>query len=428
MRTALSVLVLGLLAAGPAIAQGDLIPTGPADKAATSAPTSPDLGCAKELGGADPGAGGWQVRVSAEYLLWWVRSGPTPPLVTTGPLGSGGEISGPATLGTDGTVTLFGGRSLDYGAFSGGRWTLDSWLDTAGLGVQVSGFALEQRSVRFGAASDASGNPILAQPFFDVLGNTQSAHYITFPDALAGGVGVASTSHLWGLESNLTGLSLGSGEARGRLLAGFRYLDLTESLGITQTQTVLPNGAAFLNGYELNPGDTLQLADAFHTRNQFYGGQVGFEGEWQFGALVLGATAKVALGDMHEVVQVQGSTALLAAGVAGIADSASAGTLAQDTNSGTRRKDVFAVVPELNLKVSYRITDNLLASVGYTFLYVSDVVRPGSQIDTGINVTHVPTSEVFGLVPEFGPARPAPLIQHSDFWAQGINLGLELRF
>jgi len=434
MRTVLCVLVIGLLAAAPAAAQSDLMPPVPSDKPTPQviAPAFPDLGCANTprpgLCCPEPCADGWQARVSADYLLWWVRSGPTPPLLTTGPLGSGGEIAGPATLGANGTVTLFGDKPLSYGAFSGGRLTLDTWLDSAGLGVQVGGFALEQRSVGFRAASDATGNPILAQPYFDVLANASLAQYVTFPNALAGGVAIASTSRLWGLESNLTGLSFGGGDFRGHLLAGFRYVDLAESLGSSQNQTVLPDGTAFLNGFQLNTGDTLVLADAFHTRNQFYGGQVGVEGEWQVGPLTLGATAKVALGSMHEVVQVQGSTFLLAAGVPGITDSAPAGVLAQDTNSGTTRKNTFAVVPELNLKVSYHITENLLASLGYSFLYISDVARPGSQIDPGINLTHVPSSELFGLVPEFGPARPAPLFNHSDFWAQGISFGLELRF
>ena len=54
------------------------------------------------------------------------------------------------------------------------------------------------------------------------------------------------------------------------------------------------------------------------------------------------------------------------------------------------------------------------------------MVRPGEQIDVAVNSTQVPTSVLFG--PLTGPARPAFNFRQSDFWAQGLNLGLEFRF
>jgi hypothetical protein len=64
--------------------------------------------------------------------------------------------------------------------------------------------------------------------------------------------------------------------------------------------------------------------------------------------------------------------------------------------------------------------------VGYSFLYLSSVVRPGDQIDRVLNVTRIPNF-VPGAVPS-GPLRPMPLIHDTDFWAQGINFGVEFRF
>jgi hypothetical protein len=62
---------------------------------------------------------------------------------------------------------------------------------------------------------------------------------------------------------------------------------------------------------------------------------------------------------------------------------------------------------------------------GYQFLYWSRVARPGEQIDRVINPTQIP---VFGGNQLLGPARPEPLFTTTDFWAQGLNLGLEVRF
>jgi hypothetical protein len=64
--------------------------------------------------------------------------------------------------------------------------------------------------------------------------------------------------------------------------------------------------------------------------------------------------------------------------------------------------------------------------VGYTFLYWSQVVRPGNQIDTTVNTTQVPTHPEFG--PLTGPAQPMVPFRTTDFWAQGISLGVEVTF
>ena len=47
--------------------------------------------------------------------------------------------------------------------------------------------------------------------------------------------------------------------------------------------------------------------------------------------------------------------------------------------------------------------------VGYDFIYISDVLRPGHQVNSA------------GLA--FGPTP-----NHTDFWAQGVNFGVGVRF
>jgi len=102
------------------------------------------------------------------------------------------------------------------------------------------------------------------------------------------------------------------------------------------------------------------------------------------------------------------------------------GFLASGSNSGHFTRDVFAVVPEVGINLGWQITTQLRASVGYTFLYWSSVVRPGDQVDVGLSGTQLPTDTRFN--PGAGPARPAVLLRGKDFWAQGINFGLEFRY
>ena len=55
-----------------------------------------------------------------------------------------------------------------------------------------------------------------------------------------------------------------------------------------------------------------------------------------------------------------------------------------------------------------------------------DVARPTDQIDRTVNPTLVPANLSFGST--MGPARPAVNFQKTDFWAQGVSFGFEIRY
>src|SRR4029078_10312504 len=103
------------------------------------------------------------------------------------------------------------------------------------------------------------------------------------------------------------------------------------------------------------------------------------------------------------------------------------GLLALPSNSGQFSRDRVAVLPELGFNVGMRISSHLRATLGYTFLYLSNVVRGGDQIDRTINPTQRP-----GLLGTpgtlAGPARPLFAFQDNHFLAQGVNAGLEFRY
>jgi len=106
---------------------------------------------------------------------------------------------------------------------------------------------------------------------------------------------------------------------------------------------------------------------------------------------------------------------------AGSATSAG-GLLSQPSNIGTHEFDNFTMVPELGITLKYDITCNLQATFGYTFLYWSQVARAAEQIDTDVNLTQQPPG------PVTGDLRPRTLEVENDFWAQGLNVGLEYTF
>ena len=81
-------------------------------------------------------------------------------------------------------------------------------------------------------------------------------------------------------------------------------------------------------------------------------------------------------------------------------------------------------MPAVEMKFYWFITQHMGAFVGYDYLYWARVVRPGNQVDSNINLSQ---SAILGGTPN-GPASPTPLFSRSDFWAQGISLGLEFRY
>jgi hypothetical protein len=354
-----------------------------------------------------------RVWASGEFLLWWIKNGSTPPLVTASPASSGG------ILGMPGTEVIFGG-ALEHEEFLGGRFTLGFWLDSCQtIGAETEFFFLGSRSTNFtNGGAGTPGSSFIARPFFDILRGTENAEAVNAPGVVAGSVNVNSRSNLWGIEENGIFNLCCCCCYRVDFLAGFRYLQLDETIDIRENLNVLPTVPGI-------GGTNIMLADDFNTRNEFYGGQIGARAEYRSGNLFANVVGKIAFGETHEIIDIHGATVFTPPGGPSVARVG--GLLALPTNSGRFTHDEFAVVPEVGVNVGYQVTDHVRAYVGYTFLYWSEVARPGDQIDTTINASQLPTSTgaPSTLV---GPARPAFVLHQTDFWAQGINFGLEFRY
>ncbi len=365
---------------------------------------------------------------SADYLFWGLKGYRVPPLLTTGPaLGPGME-----GILTRGGVLVFGDRELGNDGYSGARFTAGYWFDDCQqLGIEGTFFFLGQQSRNYAFGSGQFGG-VLDRSFF--APNTlpaaglpgEFAETIGSPGFSTGAAVISSTTKLWGAEVNLRKNLLCDCAYRLDLLGGFRYLNLFDNLMIGEVIDVSPTETID----PLVAGQHTVAADNFSTRNQFYGGQIGASFEYRWGSWSLGLRGMVALGSTNEVVNVVGGSNVSRNGAA-LAVDHPGDLFALSSNIGHYSRNEFSVVPEVGLNLGYQITDHIRARVGYSFLYWSNVLRPGDQIDRTVDLSLVPSTFPRGIpaVAGVSPARPLPPpLRSTDFWAQGFNAGLEFEW
>ncbi len=343
--------------------------------------------------------------VRAEYLGWWTEGMNVPALVTTSPAASGG------VLGQAGTSILFGDGSLNTDARSGGRFTFGMWFDDCQFrGVEAIYMGLGEKAETF-AASNADF-AVLARPFLNVRTNQQDARLIALAGTVSGNVSVTADTQFQGAEILFRREATRAPGSRLDYLLGYRWTNLKDNLRIDESTLSL---AGATNGV------TFDLFDQFNTRNNFHGAEFGLKFDRQVNCLwSLELLGKIAVGNSHMVADVSGQT--LTTAVDNSTSLTSGGLLAQRTNIGTYEHDVFSTVTELGLTLRRQFDCGLEATFGYTLVHWSEVARGGDQIDFGVN-----TSQLGGGA-RVGEGRPGFLLDMSDFWAQGLSLGLEYRF
>jgi hypothetical protein len=354
----------------------------------------------------------------AGYLLAWIRRAPIGvPLVTTGPATDplAGHLDNPST------GIVLGVHGLDTDPTSGGRFRAGLWFDADNtFGVEIAGFLFAPSRGSQAVVSDANGSPILSRPV--IVGGAEQVYDIAFPGMLRGGFGVDTSSRLEGLELNLVGFAFGDRNLSLELLGGIRYMRLAEDLNLRYAVTPLVDMEAF--GGMIPAGSDIAVLDAYRTTNHFYGGQLGARGEWSQGPFSLGLSGKLGLGVNDQTIRIDGSTALRVPGAAPTAFVG--GILANPANMGRFETQQFAVVPELGVTLGYWITPRVRATVGYNVLFWSDVLRPGQQIDRIVNPALIPIDRMY--TPGIPIQRTSPLFLRSDFWAESLMLGLDIRF
>lgn len=347
--------------------------------------------------------------VRGEYLLWWATPDEVPPLATTSPPASMGF------LGQPGTQILFGGGELDDNPQSGARFALGLWLDDKQTwGIEGGMFFLGPEESQ--TILDSTQFPVLARPVFALNFNQEFSELVAFPGLATGRFGVQRQTFLWGNEINFMRTQSNTCTFRNEWFLGFRHVDLDEDLLMRENIIAGPTAP-------LPVGTLITVEDRFDTDNTFYGGQLGGRAQFQRGGVFVDVRGSVALGVTQQFIQISGSQVVARAN--GGADIFTGGLLTAPSNIGRFTRDEFGVVPEVRANLGYEFGPHLRVFVGYTFLYWSNVIRPGSEIDRNIDVTLIPNFAPPGTVPT-GQRRPGVQFNDQGFWAQGVSFGAQI--
>jgi hypothetical protein len=351
--------------------------------------------------------------VEADYLLWWTSGSHLPALITSAPP----NTTNFGELGRPDTRVVYGNNTINNNGLSGFQIRAGFWFDDCHTcGLDVSFFDLPTTGTNYLASSNGA-NVALFRPFFNAATGAQGSEDVAFlRDGITGSVGVRSSSSYLGGDANLRCqlccVNNCCDTFRLDLLTGYRVLNLQESLEIDE------------NLKTTSPAGSILVQDRFTANNLFNGFQIGLDGEWMRNGWILGLRSLVALGVTTQTVNISGETVLTPAG--GTTTTLPGGLLAQSTNIGRYTRDPFTVVPSVGLRLGRQITDNLRLTVGYDFLYWSNVAHAANQIDPVLNPYYIPTTGTPIGSPI--PARPAFMFHSSDYVVHGLTFAAQLRF
>ena len=361
--------------------------------------------------------------VSVEYFVaHFQRDHLTNPLVTRGDPAD----AHPGALGQPGTQVLFGDEQYRFGTRQGVRTQAGIYLDSdRTFSVDMGGFYVFPEQLRSTFASDAAGNPLIARPDLNALVGQLRSFRTSTPGFLSGSTTVEARSELWGGEANARYEFEIAPSVRANVLAGVRFLRLSERLSVSDQLTPLvPGFISFLGPANfVNPPNSIQDQDSFETTNSFYGVNLGSQVRWQNQWVSLTAFGKVALGSTDEKLRIQGTTTLVTP--AGN-QTVPGGVFALPSNIGNYSRSVFGVVPEAGLTLGVEPIQHVRATLGYSFLYWNNVLRPGGQIDRVINPGLVPTDVNFGV--NSAPPHPIAVLNDQSFRIHTLNFGLEFYY
>jgi hypothetical protein len=127
---------------------------------------------------------------------------------------------------------------------------------------------------------------------------------------------------------------------------------------------------------------------------------------------------KVALGNNRETVSIAGVNSITTLGSTIVNEG---GFLAQPSNIGKSTRNMFTAIPEIGVNLKLDVTCNLRATLGYNFLWVSNIVRSGSQVDLNVDPRQINN-------PGFIATQPARTVNDGTFYLQGLTAGVEGRW
>lgn len=335
-------------------------------------------------------------KVYGEYLVWWLRRGYAPPILTAGTPATQG------VLGQPGTRVIYGDEWLETrhdDRFIGGRFGAE-WMHRSGeIGLEGRVFFLERDST-YKTIKERT-DPLMALSYYDVKAGRESSIVISGQDArrglLSGGFVGYSRVELFGEEINAVLPLSSNGPWQVDALAGARFLQMRDRFHETATNWEMP-ARQNLTG----------IVDNYRYHNAFYGGQLGLRAERHWNRVYFQTRGTIALGGDAQTAKIWGQSIYHTPTSRTVTPT---GLYVQRSNTGDFSHCNFDAVGEVALNVGYDFTHWLRGYMGYTFLYWADPVRAASQVQRNVNLDSQPVT-----------------FNGDPFWAQGMNFGLELHW
>lgn len=337
------------------------------------------------------------------------------PLVVEGPI----VPSGAPILGIPGSNVVLGNEKIDSKWRSGVRVDFGFGCNQyCGTDVEVDYFFLGKATRKKSVFSDGSiGSSFLAVPFFNTVSQLESSLAIAFPGSYEGKATLKLSNQMQGAELN------GVYRAtffRGGLdvFGGIRYINFIERFTFET------------NSPYINPAlnNVYFTRDRFKVDNNFYGAQIGATYKYECASWLFSLNGQIAIGPVYQTSHAHGKFVLNDFTNFTMVQEFNGGFFALPSNSGTRKRTRFCVVPEANLNLGYLFTECCSVHVGYNFLYISNMSRAASQLNRKINPTQSALYQYSPIPVLVGKALPRKHLSASKLWVQGVNVTVECVF
>lgn len=412
MRTRLLAGFVATALAASAQAQTPLFPTQSGDTAGIAgyAPPTRTIGDAIEEMTAERILMAPKIWVSAEYQITWTQNANIPSIIDRVPA-QFAPASGNTFLDSQKINEFPGKRDLKYDS-------LNAYRISAGVRIQpqlafdTTYFSTEKvsRDETF-SGTGLAGTDGIARGYIQAGTGTPISLFAALPGQYSGFVSSQSDLRAWGIDSNVRWDTFHIFVDRTEALAGFRYFDLAENLRIHDSST-------------FNDGSRLAVSDSFQSRNQFYGGQIGFHSRLYGTVWSVDFINKYAMGGVHQEVRATGSNSIFSP--AGVESQETGGLYARGGNIGTFSRNKFAVMGESAIILGYNVTDNVRLHFGYNAQWISSVIRASEIVDTNVNDQGIryitQTAASTSKSPVFNWSRA------SDFYVQGLTFGVTIGY
>jgi len=350
--------------------------------------------------------------VDAEYLYWTIKNDRrNRPLVISSPTEG-------AVLGSPESRVVIGNDKNKNDWRNGGRFALGYWIDDeCSYGAEVSYFFLANKSRSRSVHSDGlQGSDFLSVPYVDSSTDMDSSSAIAYPGAFSGHAHHKVCSTIQNAELNGLARLYKECDYTIDALVGFRYWNFYDKFNFRTSSPYL--------GIE----DVYETHDKFHVDNNFYGGQIGARMRYNLCSFFADLTGKIALGAVCQEAKINGHRHTNDFTGFGEVVSYPGSYFANHSNRGKHTRTKFAYIPEINLDLGYSVTCDLDVKIGYTFLYVSEVLWAGKLLDSRIDPASLSSTSTDITTDSTFPKEHNHKNRSQNFWAQGVSAGIEYRF